>query len=84
MAEVTCWELKCKAIDIVKSGFIGPSTVDPRFIWKEKDKDGQSEWDKLKQLASEGWELVSVTPITTAPASSQTFTLLYTFKRPVP
>jgi hypothetical protein len=84
MAEITRWQLKCRAIDIVKSGFVSPPTVDPRFIWKEKDKEGQSEWDRLQEIASEGWELVSVTPIHTAPDNNQTFTLLYTFKRPLP
>jgi hypothetical protein len=84
MSDVTRWELKSEAVNIVKSGFVGPSTVDPSFMWTEKDKQGHTQWEKLQKFAAEGWELVSVTPVTTAPASSQTFTLLYTFKRPLP
>jgi hypothetical protein len=34
-------------------------------FWSVKDKKtGKTDWDKIQELASQGWELVSVTPIT--------------------
>lgn len=84
MADITRWELKMRTVDITEFSLLGVTTVDPKLVWKGKDKEGRSDWDKLKGLAAEGWELVSVTPITVAPNSGQTFTLLYTFKRPLP
>jgi hypothetical protein len=84
MSNITRWELKSEPVSIMKSGFVSPPTVDPSFMWTEKDKQGHTQWENLQKLAAEGWELVSVTPITTAPNHSQTFTLLYTFKRPLP
>ena len=83
MAEVTRWHLWAHVVNIAKSNF-AVTNVDPAFIWSIKDKEGRTEWDKLQQFAADGWELVSVTPIVSAPASSQTYTLLYTFKRPIP
>ena len=82
MAEVTRWQLRSHVVDISKYNF-AVTEVNPAFVWTRKDKEGRTEWNKLNQFANDGWELVSVTPITTAPASSQTFLLLYTFKRPV-
>ena len=83
MSSLTRWELKSRVVSIAQSNF-AVTTVDPQLMWKRKDKEGQTDWEKLKQLAADGWELVSVTPIVTSPTSSQTFELLYTFKRPLP
>ncbi len=82
MAEVTRWKLWSHVVDISKSNF-ATTEVNPDFIWTRKDKEGRTEWDKLNQFANDGWELVSVAPITTALGSGQTYLLLYTFKRPV-
>ncbi len=51
-------------------------------FWLVKDKKtGKADWDNIQDLASQGWELVSVTPITVW--QGRTACLLYTFKRPV-
>jgi hypothetical protein len=34
------------------------------LIWEMKDKSGKTSWDKIQEMGNEGWELVSVTPIT--------------------
>jgi hypothetical protein len=53
------------------------------LLWTRKDKEtGKTGWDKLKELAAKGWELVSVTPIVTSTSSGYTKYLLYTFNRP--
>lgn len=83
MTDIIRWQLKSHVVDIAKVNFASVE-VDPTFIWTRKDKEGRTEWDKLNQFAGEGWELVSVTPIVTSPASSAAFSLLYTFKRPMP
>ena len=83
MAEITRWQIMTHPVDITKFNFASVE-VDPGFIWTRKDKDGRTEWDKLQQLSTEGWELVSVTPIVTASNLSHTSKLLYTFKRPMP
>ena len=50
-------------------------------IWSKKDKKtGKTKWDKLTNLASEGWEPVDVTSITLGGTTSE---ILYTFKRPI-
>ena len=50
-------------------------------IWSKKDKKtGKAKWDRLTDLASEGWELVAVTSITLGGTTSE---ILYTFKKPV-
>jgi hypothetical protein len=49
-------------------------------FWSLKDKKtGKTDWDKIQELPSQGWELVSVTPITVW--QGRTACLLYTFKR---
>ena len=50
-------------------------------IWSKKNKKtGKTKWDKLTDLAAEGWELVDVTSITLGGTTSE---ILYTFKRPI-
>jgi hypothetical protein len=50
-------------------------------IWSKKDKlTGRTQWDELTDVASSGWELIDVTPIT---AGGTTLEILYTFKRPL-
>jgi hypothetical protein len=57
---------------------IGGDTTD---IWSKKDKKtGKTKWDKLTELASEGWDLVDVTSINFGGTTSE---ILYTFKKPV-
>jgi len=47
----------------------------------EKDKKtGKTQWDDIVELASQGWELVSVTSITN---DGSTIGLTHTFKRPI-
>jgi hypothetical protein len=55
--------------------------VDPTVLWTVNDENyGRPDMDILKEYASEGWELVTVTPII---SNSYTSRLLYTFKRPI-
>ena len=83
MTETTRWQLWSHVVSITKANF-RTVTVDPAHVWTIKDKEGRTEWDKLQQFAADGWELVSVTPITTTTTTSYTSTLLYSFKRPLP
>ena len=83
MTQVTRWELMTFGANITKSNF-ATVTVDLSLLRTEKDKDGKTAWEKLQQLAADGWELVNVTPIVTASSLSYTSTLVYTFKRPMP
>ena len=39
------------------------SVIDPCAVWTVKEEDGKTAWDRLVAMADEGWELVSVTPI---------------------
>lgn len=52
----------------------------PGRKWDRKNESGQTTWDELKDLASQGWELVSVTPLN---HKGNTTRLLYVFKRPI-
>jgi hypothetical protein len=62
--------------------FVGSSGGSATAIWENKDKKtGKSAWDSILALSSQGWELVSVTPINAR--STWTTEILYTFKRPV-
>jgi hypothetical protein len=57
---------------------IGGNVTD---IWSKKNKKtGKTKWDKLTDLASEGWELVDVTSINFGGTTSD---IVYTFKRPI-
>jgi hypothetical protein len=49
-------------------------------IWSKKNKKtGKTKWDKITELASDGWELVDVTSINFGGTTSE---IVYTFKRP--
>lgn len=68
------WELYVYSCGV---GF-GGNTAD---IWSKKDKKtGKTQWNELEDLASSGWELIDVTPIT---LGGTTVEILYTFKKPV-
>jgi hypothetical protein len=68
------WELSVMPCGL---GFGGNVTD----MWSKKDKKtGRTQWDKLTDLASSGWELIDVTPINVGGTTSE---ILYTFKRPV-
>ena len=72
------WELTTKLVDISKVAIGGPRPELSK-LWTEKNKKtGKTEWDVLQELANDGWELVSVTPITYGGGTGQ---VLYTFKR---
>jgi hypothetical protein len=58
------WELTSRYSPYLKR--MDDSSIDPTVIWEEKDKKtGKTVWDELQALASQGWELVSVTPLNT-------------------
>jgi hypothetical protein len=69
------WKMTC-AIIYTKPG------RDVSSIWKESidPLDPRTQWDGLERMASEGWELVSVSPIN---CNGYTVSLLYTFKKPM-
>ncbi|MGW8145148.1 MAG: hypothetical protein ACWGN2_12195 [Anaerolineales bacterium] len=54
--------------------------MNPSNIWKKKKKDGKSEFDFLREMASEGWEPVSATAINVGGTTSD---VMFTFKRPL-
>ena len=77
---MTQWELKVYNVDI-EVDYQGGLWPSPSSLWTKKHKEtGKTSWDELKELAADGWELVSVTPI--AVRAGSTASLLYTFKRP--
>ncbi len=75
---MTKWEL-----EIYLSPHIDVSVNEYLYsLWEERDtKTGKRVGEDLQYMAAEGWELVSVTPITNN--NGATIRLLYTFKRPV-
>ncbi len=77
---MTQWELNTYHVNIGMSTF-NPT---PSFVWTEKNKKtGKTAWDDLTAMAADGWELVSVTPISGSNSGlSFTTYLVYTFKRP--
>ena len=76
----TCYAMIRK----VEKGLTGGIYVDPKMIWTEKDKNGKTTWDQIKEFGEKGWELVSATPITEESGnSSYTRFILYTFKQPI-
>jgi hypothetical protein len=76
------WEYNTIKVYIIRKGLKGGS--DPSMVWTEKDKEGKTTWDSIKDLGKNGYELVSVTPITDRGIqSSHTTFLVYTFKRPI-
>ena len=74
------WELTMFVSWAAWGGVLG--AADASNIWTKKDKQGKTEFDKLQELANDGWELVSVVPI--AINEGETTHLLFTFKRPKP
>ncbi len=78
-----CWEYVCRYARINKGAAYVP---DPSPVWTEADANGQTEWDHMMELGGQGWELVTVTPVTGywAGTPSATMGLVYTFKRPLP
>ena len=72
------WELKTYEADI-RDFFNKPV---PSILWKTDKKTIKTAWDELQEMANDGWELVSVTPINYD--NGHTGILLYTFKRPKP
>jgi hypothetical protein len=53
---------------------------DPSNIWTQRYTGRTTDYDEIMKLAEDGWELVSVTPLS---KSGRTHKLLYTFKRPI-
>ena len=71
------WELKTCLSGKIYS--VGGESIEK--VWKEQDeRTGKTTWNVLEGIAKEGWELVSVTAIT---SNGGTIRLLYTFKRPI-
>ncbi len=74
---MTKWELTMLCVDVTHISY-----PDPKKIWADKDKKtGKSTWDDLKELAADGWELVSVVPLSAT--HGITCMILYTLKRPL-
>jgi len=83
------WEysmLRQNIVDRMPSGYSHASN-----LWNKEDQGrfmddgGRSALDQVNDLGKSGWELASVTPIASCPASGftgQTTELLFTFKRP--
>ena len=59
------WELSAQSVYIDTGGRFSVN-VDPSAVWTVKGKNGKTSWDNLTAMADEGWELVSVTPISTS------------------
>lgn len=73
-----------------------PPRSNPRNIWNVK-RDGKTDWERIVEGGSRGWELVAVTPevfgyvsgsgtqtISSTTGSTMTLAFIYTFKRPIP
>ena len=74
------WELNFYRVIIDRVVARNEITNDPASLWTARDKSTQqTHLDALSDLAADGWELVSVTPIAT---QGWTYYLLFTFKRP--
>lgn len=69
------WEL---ALYVAHGGAIG--AIDISSLTTKRDKEtGNTAWNDLTDMATDGWELVSVTPIA---LGGTTTSLLFSFKRP--
>lgn len=49
-------------------------------LWRKKNRDGKTDWDIIREMGQDGWELISATPIT---FGGTTLEVLFTFKRPI-
>lgn len=72
---MTKWEL---ASYVAHGGMIGPIDISSLYTNKDK-KTGKTAWNDLTDMAADGWELVSVTPIS---LGGTTTSVLFSFKRP--
>ncbi len=55
-------------------------------MWEVRGPDGLTDWDRLQKMGSDGWELVSVTPVTGGWGVSGmvvTTQMVFTFRRKV-
>ena len=81
---MTKWEFAC----YITSSFSSFGGSNPNDVWNKKDKKtGLTQWDEIGNYGLKGWELVSVTPISSTAIGIRgglTTQLLYTFKRPKP
>ena len=79
------WEYNIYSVYIRNGkGLLSFGSSDPSLVWKNKNQQGKTGWDELINYGKNGWELVSVTPITeNATEASYTSYLVYTFKRPI-
>lgn len=75
---MTQWELTARLVSVLDDKRV--NTLFPERIWTLKDKTGTTDWEEICGLAADGWELISITPITQV---GLTIYLLYTFKRPI-
>jgi hypothetical protein len=71
---MTRWEVRC--LDSGGLGALGPKASS---VWTKKQGE-ETTLDQVNDLARQGWELVSVTPITVVGTTDH---LLFTFKRPI-
>jgi len=76
------WKYHFYYTSIVDEGLGCGTSVE--WIWK-KHKDQQSPaMDDIQKIGTDGWELISVTPISTmAGNAGQTREILFTFKKPI-
>lgn len=67
-----------------KRGLLTVPISDASLVSKIKMDGDITAWDKVKEFGLDGWELVSVAPITENTAeASYTASLLYTFKKQI-
>ena len=56
------------------------------MVWTKRKNETVTAMDEIRKMGIEGWELVSVTPVSTSTGSDfagVTREILFTFKRPV-
>lgn len=63
---------------------IDSMTSSTTMIWNKRENQQSPAVDDIQNLGTDGWELISVTPISTAAGRpGQTREILFTFKKPI-
>ena len=69
------WEHRMVVSDV--SGTLRP---DVSKVWEQRDPEGNTDWERLRQLGHQGWELVSSFPVATG--GGGTIQIVWVLKRP--